>query len=627
MLGIRQKLLLGFGGILLLAVIIGLLSIRQFTGLGRSIDVIMKENFKSLLACQEMKESIEIIDSGALFILLGNESEGRRAVDTGTERFQKALDAEITNITLQGEEEKARRIEELFVKYRGALFRVADSALPIDMRREAYFSEMLPLLRKMKGLAQEILEMNRNNMNEANMAALKEAQAARSRMLLFLGVAAAVAIVFSFFVNRWVLHPIRELIYSTNEIRKGNLNLVVATRSKDEIGQLSGSFNAMAESLREMRRSDRVELARFQRATEEVFRALPIAIAVLDLGGRVEVSTGSAEKIFGLRPNMRINELPLKWLPGLVEHAMRENRAVEFSADEGYIQIFDDNRKYFFQPLAAPIRTGAGEQTGALVMFRDVTQVLKQEELERGAISTVSHELKTPLTSVRMSLHLLLGEKIGPLNEKQTDLLVAARDDSERLAGIIQGLLDINRIGAGKVMMDLKRMSSLKLVRNAVEQYEIEAKDRGLSLLPNVPGDLPDVMADPVRISIVFSNLVSNALKFTDPGGAITISGEAVADDVLFSVSDTGKGIPQEHVNRVFEMFFRVPGEEQGAGAGLGLAIVKEIIIAHGGQVGVESQPGEGSRFWFTLRRADYSPGKNAIGGGGTGAYDEFTKD
>jgi len=605
MLGIRQKLLLGFGGLLLIAVVIGVISIRQFTVLGQSIDVIMKENYKSVIASQDMKESIERMDSGALYILIGYENEGNKYINASTERFRAALDTEINNITLPGEGEKARRIEELFARYRTVLSGLGDENIPLDVRRKSYFAETLPLFQEIKTLAQDILEMNQNNMNQANIAASQQAGVARSHMLTFLVASAVIAILFSLFVNRWVLHPIRELIESTNEIRKGNLNLVVATHSRDEIGQLSEAFNTMTETLREIRRSERSELARCQMVTEEVFRALPIAVAVMDLDRRVDVSTDSAEKHFGLRPNVRIDELPLKWLPGLAEQALREKRAVEYSGNEGYIQIFEDNREYFFKPVVFPIRASTGEQTGALVMFRDVTQVFKQEELKRGVISTVSHELKTPLTSVRMSLHLLLGDKLGPLNEKQTELLVVAREDSERLASIIEGLLDINRMGAGKALMDLKPVAPARLVRDALEQHEIEARELGIGLAPYMLDALPDVTADPVRVSVVFRNLISNALRFTDPGGTVTVSAQARPEEVIFSVTDTGVGIPQEHLGRVFEMFFRVPGQEPTTGAGLGLAIVKEIVKAHGGQVGVESQPGKGSRFWFTLPRAD----------------------
>ncbi len=223
-------------------------------------------------------------------------------------------------------------------------------------------------------------------------------------------------------------------------------------------------------------------------------------------------------------------------------------------------------------------------------------------------IRTVSHQLKTPLTSIRMAIHLLLEEKVGSLTEKQAELLVAAREDSDRLHTILNNLLDISRIESGRVQMEFRAVSPRSIVLDGLEPYRRVAQDQGVTLSVVLPDDLPEVQADLTRIKHVFGNLLLNALKYTPPGGSITLSAKADEDWVQFSVSDTGKGIPAEHLSRVFEQFFRVPDQGAGSGAGLGLAIVKEIVEAHGGAVGVESQEGKGSVFTFTLRRADRTP-------------------
>ena len=221
-------------------------------------------------------------------------------------------------------------------------------------------------------------------------------------------------------------------------------------------------------------------------------------------------------------------------------------------------------------------------------------------------ISTVSHQLKTPLTSIRMAIYLLLEEKVGPLTEQQVDLLLAAREDSDRLHNILNNLLDISRIESGKTKMEFKAPPH-SLQMEALEPFWRAAHDQGVTLVVDIPGDLPDVWADPTRIYYVFGNLLSNALRYTPPGGTITFSARAKEKEVRFSVTDTGKGIPSQYLPRIFEQFFRVPGQEKETGAGLGLAIVKEIIEAHGGTVGVESQEGKGSTFIFTLKIVEQS--------------------
>jgi len=603
MIGIRKKIMLGFGGLLAVVAAIGIMTMAQINDLGRAIDVILRENYRSVIACQEMKESIERIDSGVLFFFLGSETEGRFYVDAYTTRFLKALDIELGNITVPGEKEKANEIQALFQVYRDTIPLVTDTRLPLELRRTNYFKQFLPLFKKIKGISQEILEMNQKNMSDANNTARKQAASAHRKMLTVILVSACIALLFSLLIHRWILKPLHKLIDSTNEIRQGNLDLVLKSESNDEIGRLSDAFNAMTASLREVRRNEHLDLVRSRKATEEVFKALPEAIAVFNLDGCIDFSTETADKHFGLKPGACARDLGYNWLITLLQHASQNGYVVEWTENKGFIQLFIENREYFFQPVAIPIYSEhePREYTGTTIILRDVTQVFEQKELKQGVVSTVSHQLRTPLTSLRMSVHLLLEGRVGPINEKQTELLLAARDDSERLSGILDDLIDINRMETGKTNLDLLPVSPQQLVNDGIEPFLTEAKDKGISLMNHVPDDIPPVKADPVRIRHVFSNLVSNALRYTNPGGSIDIKAQVELNTVRFTVEDTGPGIPQQHLKHLFDQFYRVPSNEYQPGAGLGLAIVKEIVRAHSGEVGVESTPGTGSQFWFTL--------------------------
>jgi signal transduction histidine kinase len=204
-----------------------------------------------------------------------------------------------------------------------------------------------------------------------------------------------------------------------------------------------------------------------------------------------------------------------------------------------------------------------------------------------------------------MAIHLLLEEKIGSLTPKQTELLVAAREDSDRLHSILNNLLDISQIESGKVEMNFQRVSPHSMVFEALEPFQMDFKDRNVTLGTELQDDLPEVWADTTRMIHVFANLLSNALRYTPPGGKVTVSGKRDGEWVRFSVSDSGRGIPGQYLARVFDQFFRVPDQGKETGAGLGLAIVKDIVEAHGGTVSVESRLGEGSTFTFTLRKAD----------------------
>ncbi len=605
MLGLRQKLALGFGGLLIIIAIIGAQSILNLTKLGVSIDVILRENYRSVIACQQMKEALERIDSGLLFTLLGYSQEGEALIRKNESVFEKALQVELNNITVPGEGERAAHLQELYSRYQSSLKNVEDPAAPVALRRDAYFSSLLPLFSQIKDTADGILQMNQQNMSDANDRARRSAVKARSQMYILLFAGTLVSIGFIFFAGRWILRPIQRLIRSADEIRRGNLDLVVQSSSRDEIGHLSESFNDMAASLREFRRTDQAKLIRIQQATQRAFDSLPDAVAVIDQEGKVEVATESAKTIFGLRPNTSIAYLPFGWMTELYNLALNSGRVTQPKNNQRVVQHFVRGEERYFRPEAVPILDNDRQPMGVILVLQDITQLRQQDEIKRGVISTVSHQLKTPLTSIRMAIHLLLEEKVGSLTEKQAELLMAAREDSDRLYTILNNLLDISRIESGKAQLEFRAVSPRSMVLEGLEPFRRAAQDRGVSLEVGLPNDLPEVWADMTRINHVLGNLFSNALRYTPPGGKIAISAEAGEEYVEFSISDTGRGIPGKYLSRIFEQFFRVPSPGQETGAGLGLAIVKEIVEAHGGAVGVESQEGKGSTFTFTLKRAD----------------------
>ncbi|MBI5568394.1 MAG: HAMP domain-containing protein [Desulfomonile tiedjei] len=604
MLGIRQKLFLGFGGLLAIIVIIGLQSVTLFTELGGSVDVILRENYRSVIACQEMKEALERIDSGILFTFVGYEQEGADLIRENEVRFTRALDVELNNITLPGEGEKARLLQQLFTEYRAAIDAVKDSASQHDARRQVYFSRLLPLFQQIKGTADVILQMNQQNMSEANDYARQTAIAARHRMIVLLIAGAVVALGFYFFTEKWILRPIARLIDSANEIKSGNLDLVVRADSKDEIGTLSEAFNEMAASLREFRRTGRAKLARIQRSTEQSFQFLPDAVVVVDPEGNIEVASAIASEVFHLNINTNIANAEVQPIVDLFQEALRTGRVAEPAAGASLMQRFVKGEERYFRPKALPILYEQRQPNGVIIILADVTQERIQTELKKGVISTVAHELRTPLTSVRMAVHLLLEEKVGLLTEKQAELLIAAREDSERLHSILEELLSLSRIESGKAHLDRRVVSSHQLVFDSVDPFHRAAQDQGIALTLDLPEHLPEVIADPKMIAQVFANLLSNALKYTDPGGTVVVSAQARDNKVIFAVSDTGRGVPSQYLEQILERFFRVPGQDSTAGAGLGLSIVQETVAAHGGSVNVESTEGTGSVFSFSLERA-----------------------
>ena len=254
-------------------------------------------------------------------------------------------------------------------------------------------------------------------------------------------------------------------------------------------------------------------------------------------------------------------------------------------------------------PRATPLYSEEGGVAGATIVLQDVTRLMRFDELKSDLVATVGHELRAPLASLRMAIHVLAEEAVGPLGEKQADLVHTARADCERLQGIVDDLMDLSRIEAGRIPLSIQRVDAGGLLAGSAAALRTAADASGLELSVSPPDPPVDVEADPDRAGIVLGNLLSNAIRHTPRGGRIELGARALGDAVRFEVRDTGAGIAPEHLGRVFDKFFQVPGGP-AEGVGLGLFVSREIVLAHGGDMGVESEPERGSTFWFTLRVA-----------------------
>lgn len=597
--GIRQKFMLGFLALLLVIAVIGGLTTVQLRYLGKAVDTVLQENYRSVAACQDMTEALDRLDSGLLFILAGDESRGRGLLTTYQQGFAKALEREKNNITLPGEAAAVDSLSGLYTAYTIQVQAFINTNQP--GRHDLYFNAILSLFGQLKHSIYAVRELNQQHMSLANQQASHIAHTATQRQFWGIIITALLACLFYWLSKHWLLNPVQRLIDTAEDISHGNYDVALPGGANDEIGRLTRTFNAMSESLRKVRRAEKQGLLRTRKATEEAFKMLPAAVMITDLAGVAEVVNETAHKVLGLQEGQNVKQLALPWLAELHERAWRANRKVEYRDNEGLVQLFCDNREFFFQPVAMPIPAGADEVTGVMIVLKDMTQVQEQQELKRSVVSTVSHQLKTPLTSLRMSLHLLMDWRTGPTTVQQKELLTAARDDSERLVSIVDDLLNLSRLESGSSPLERNPVQPRMLVDETLAESQNPARDAKIALENRVAPDLPVINADAGRIKYVLANLVSNALRHTGAGGTLVVRVVEEESFLRFSVTDTGRGIPQEYQPFVFDPFFRAPDQENHTGVGLGLTIAREIILNHGGQIGLESEPGQGTVVWFTL--------------------------
>ncbi|HEY0783890.1 MAG TPA: ATP-binding protein, partial [Thermoanaerobaculia bacterium] len=424
---------------------------------------------------------------------------------------------------------------------------------------------------------------------------------------LLLALGAVLAVAFVLLLSRAILLPLSRLTRSAQDIEQGNLDLVVPVESRDELGDLATAFNAMASRLRELRRSGQARLLRAEQTSQLAIDSLPDAVAVFSPEGEIELANRTAAATFGLKPGEPVQERHAGWLPRLLADTARGDGTKD-SGYEAALQIFQDGKERFFLPHAVAVRDTQGRLLGTTLILSDITTLRRLDEMKSGALSTVSHELRTPLTSLQMAIHILLEERVGPLTPAQTDLLVAGRDDAERLRQILVNLLEISRFESGREQLRLESVSPRDYVEDAVAGLRSAFADAGVELAVTIDPEAPKVAVDPVRARLVLSNLLGTALKHTPAGGSVADTAcreTPPGTGVRFAVRDSGRGIAAEHLPHLFDKFYQVPGTEELGGAGLGLAIAREVVQAHGGEIGAEPAAGpEGTVFWFTLPAA-----------------------
>jgi len=605
MLGLRQKLFLFFAGIFLLPLLVAALGTLVIERVSLSFDRIFHENLTTINATREMRQAADEMNVELLVNLWEATQMDTAFLHRLSGDFERHLQFQKGNITVSGEQALTDSLTQGWTRFKARYFAVALGDGRVGERRKAYQREIRPALREVQRYTKAISELNTRNIFSADGQVRAQAREAKKAMAILLSAGWLILLGMLFLLGRSILRPIRNLTRSAQEIEMGNLDLSLAVKSRDELGELAEAFNAMAARLREFRRSDQAKLIRTQQSTQTAINSLPDAIAVLGHDGTVEMSNDPAIRHFGIKPGVRADSMGLVWLGPLFEKVTRELCPFHPQSYESAVQIFCEGRERFYLPHAIPILDESRHLLGVTLVLADVTELRRLDESKSDLLSTVSHELKTRLTSIRMAVHLLLDEKVGELNNRQTELLIAAREDSEHLHRIIEGLLDIGRIRSGRLKMELKPWDTEEMMLRAVEAFQHAFQDKGIKLTRELPPDLPMVMADPVRAPLVLENLLSNALKYTSAGGEVLVSAEIDPEWVRITVRDTGTGIPAEDLPRIFERFYRGSREGEPEGAGLGLAIAKEIVEAHGGTLEVQSQVGKGSVFSFTLKRKE----------------------
>jgi two-component system, NtrC family, sensor histidine kinase KinB len=641
---LRQRVLLSYLCLMLVLMLAGAWGIYHFIVLGRAVDRILYNNYRSIVAAENMKEALERQDSAALVHVAGQDAKAWAQYRTHAARFRRQYQVAANNITEVGEPEIVVDIDRQFRAYtaliQAFLWPSARSAAkqlgPAEQRRY-YFSRLEPAFMRLKDRCDDLLHLNQNAMLRANDRAIRLSQRATWSTVAMTAAAVLLATIFGLRFSEAIAAPLRQLAATAQRVGEGYLDQEIPVTSHDEIGVLAQEFNRMEARLRDYREREAGRLQVAEQRSDVAMNSLYDPVVVTDAEGKVTALNDAAEALFGPeaeRMGRPVGEIvPDPHVERAVCAAIQRRASVAPEGESGLVPVTQDHHERVFRIRTAPMCREDGLVLGTVTVFEDITRLREVDRMKDEFISVASHELRTPLTSLQMAVHLLAEDSAGPLSDRQQRLVRGAREDSDRLERLMRDLLDLSRLEAGTEAPNRRPIAPADLVEMGLEPLRAAFQEKGLTLTVDVPATLPPAFADPRQISRVITNLAGNALRHTEAGSVVVSArqedGGAAAPfsaaslpptsrrlagtrprsgqrrgpgpgHLLFSVADTGTGIPPDYLNRIFERFVQVPGSRSG-GAGLGLSISKKLVELHGGRISVESELGKGSTFTFSL--------------------------
>lgn len=573
---IKTKLVLALGLLFLMVAVLSTIGIRQVNLLAGDTKNILIANYQSLEYSRNMYQILDNVD--------------RELRDY--EKFQIYLDRQKNNVTEVGEAELTDNLQEDF----NALIKNPNDPGAI---------------RSVRNDLNSIMTLNMNAIQRKSNTAKETAD----ESILWMSLASAFCLVIGFLLimklPSYITNPIRNLTNSIRQIAEKNYSMRVAVRGRDEFSILAKSFNTMAEKLEEYSASNLSKIMVEKKRIDTLINNMHDPVIGLDENYKILFANDEALKITGLESKYLIgrpaHEAAL--VNDLIRNLIKDLTLPAIcSGKTEPLKIYANERESYYEKDIIPISivpTGETEKKkiGSVIILRDITAYKELDSAKTNFIATVSHEFKTPISSMKMSLQLLENPKTGRLNAEQKNLVESIQDDTNRLLRTTGELLNITQVETGNTSLTVSSCDVASLVSEAVKSNKTQAAGKDMKFDISIPEGFPDILADEEKTQWILSNLISNAIRYSYENSKVTIYATLQDGMIKVSVKDSGQGIPENYINKIFDKYFRVPGTQK-EGTGLGLAISKEFMEAQGGQILVSSAPGEGSCFTLIFKRA-----------------------
>lgn len=570
---IKTKLNAGVGLLFLMILVLSVLSGWYINLLKKDTNNILVANYNTLQYSRNMLLALEEISSDPLAYGV----------------FEKHLEKQQKNVTEPGEKEATDNVAIHF------------QALKNDSGNVALQSSIR------KDIA-ELMQLNMSAIEHKSSIADSTAKSAImaisvTGMLCFL-------IAFILLVNlpSNIANPIQILTGSIKQIANQNYRERVHFESKSEFGDLAMSFNIMAEKLQEYSESKLDKIIRGKRRIETLIDNMHDPVIGIDENKKVLFVNNEALKITGLKKENFVGKLiqDVAVMNDLVRNIIKEIIEGSTKNASETMKIYADEKESYFEKEIVEINvipTGEKESQfiGQVIILRNVTPFKELDLAKTNFLGTVSHEFKTPISSIQMGLQLLENDQIGSLNDEQKNLVNGIKEDSNRLLKITGELLNITQVESGSMQLNIQSSDIRTIIDYAMNANKSAAEQKQIVFKINIENGLKAVLADTEKTSWVLNNLISNAVRYSYENSQITVDVKKVGEQVQFSVTDAGQGIPPQYISKVFDRYFKIPGTKK-EGTGLGLTISKQFIEAQGGKISAESEIGVGSKFSFTLQ-------------------------
>lgn len=605
---IRKKILAGFGFTLMISTVILIWAVINLRLLGDAANAILSENYRSILAAEHMIDSIERQDSAVLLYLLNQFDEATNQFVSSTSDFLVWFGRAKDNITIPGEGDIISSIETGYQDYLKTFSHLQEAnGGYADEAYRHYAEEISPVFKNIRSSLTQLRELNQNTMYSASLQASRISKRAIFSMTVAGAFAIITGIVFSLLISSKLVRPLLNLTGATERIASGDYSVQVKIESNDELGELAKRFNTMVAKVNSFHNLNIGEVLLEKRKIDALIRSIRDGIIFINQEFHIINANPAAEKILDFsfskeEPHHFLEVFDNQDLFGMIREGMESGSLKGVIDESEQIITFEKNGAYsYYQFSLTPVVLKDQKLVGMVLLLRDITALTELDRMKSDFIMTASHELKTPLTSMGMSIELLCEELGVSIEEKNRELLKAAGDEVGRMKALVADLLDLSRIESGKMNLEITEFPVDGIIRDACALMRKQVEEAGISLICKVQDSSTSVRGDGSKIAWVITNMVANAIRYTDKGGEISVFYECLGDFVHFSVRDTGEGIPYEYQSKVFDKFVQVKSEKSEGGTGLGLSICKELVKAHGGTIWVDSVPGSGCTFTFTI--------------------------